>query len=97
MTQTTKAGTSVLVGIILGAAGSALVFFNWDRGDANSTADANASDQGMPLYWVAPMDADYRRDKPGKSPGHGSAAGVCNTKRRCRHGAGHHRDIAGSG
>lgn len=21
-----------------------------------------------PLYWVAPMDADYRRDKPGKSP-----------------------------
>jgi Cu(I)/Ag(I) efflux system membrane fusion protein len=21
-----------------------------------------------PLYWVAPMDADYRRDQPGKSP-----------------------------
>ena len=20
------------------------------------------------LYWVAPMDANYRRDKPGKSP-----------------------------
>lgn len=21
-----------------------------------------------PLYWVAPMDPNYRRDKPGKSP-----------------------------
>ena len=21
-----------------------------------------------PLYWVAPMDANYKRDKPGKSP-----------------------------
>ncbi len=68
MTQTTKAGTSVLVGIILGAAGSALVFFNLDRGGEPSATDANTSDEGMPLYWVAPMDADYRRDKPGKSP-----------------------------
>ena len=22
----------------------------------------------QPLYWVAPMDANYRRDEPGKSP-----------------------------
>ena len=22
----------------------------------------------VPQYWVAPMDANYRRDKPGKSP-----------------------------
>jgi len=26
------------------------------------------SDEKKPLYWVAPMDASYRRDKPGKSP-----------------------------
>lgn len=27
-----------------------------------------AQGKGEPLYWVAPMDANYRRDKPGKSP-----------------------------
>jgi Cu(I)/Ag(I) efflux system membrane fusion protein len=26
------------------------------------------SGEPEPLYWVAPMDANYRRDKPGKSP-----------------------------
>ncbi|MDP2559705.1 efflux RND transporter periplasmic adaptor subunit [Psychrobium sp. 1_MG-2023] len=28
----------------------------------------NDSAEGQPLYWVAPMDANFRRDKPGKSP-----------------------------
>jgi Cu(I)/Ag(I) efflux system membrane fusion protein len=32
---------------------------------ANSTAKAA---ELTPLYWVAPMDANYRRDEPGKSP-----------------------------
>ncbi|GAB4223636.1 MAG: hypothetical protein Tsb005_19330 [Gammaproteobacteria bacterium] len=33
------------------------------------TSHANtASTERKPLYWVAPMDANYRRDKPGKSP-----------------------------
>ncbi|MCG7535201.1 efflux RND transporter periplasmic adaptor subunit [Pseudoalteromonas sp. OOF1S-7] len=31
------------------------------------TADAEV-DSNKPLYWVAPMDSNYRRDKPGKSP-----------------------------
>ncbi|MGB0495018.1 MAG: efflux RND transporter periplasmic adaptor subunit, partial [Kangiellaceae bacterium] len=26
------------------------------------------NDVAKPLYWVAPMDANYRRDKPGQSP-----------------------------
>jgi Cu(I)/Ag(I) efflux system membrane fusion protein len=26
------------------------------------------ADQAEPLYWVAPMDPNYRRDQPGKSP-----------------------------
>ena len=26
------------------------------------------SEEKKPLYWVAPMDANYKRDKPGKSP-----------------------------
>ncbi len=31
-------------------------------------AAQSAADDGEILYWVAPMDANYRRDKPGKSP-----------------------------
>ena len=35
-------------------------------GDPRRSAENSAEKE--PLYWVAPMDADYRRDKPGKSP-----------------------------
>jgi len=31
-------------------------------------ASASQGDKGEPLYWVAPMDDNYRRDQPGKSP-----------------------------
>ena len=31
-------------------------------------AEITQSVKDKPLYWVAPMDANYRRDKPGKSP-----------------------------
>lgn len=36
----------------------------------NLAGEEPASDNGAqkPLYWVAPMDDSYRRDKPGKSP-----------------------------
>jgi len=30
--------------------------------------EVNKSEEKKLLYWVAPMDANYRRDKPGKSP-----------------------------
>lgn len=35
-----------------------------------TASDGMASDSGepQPLYWVAPMDKNYRRDAPGKSP-----------------------------
>ncbi len=55
---------------ILGAVvGSALTIFIYTFIlDPNS--DAGNSDDGekKPLYWVAPMDANYRRDEPGLSP-----------------------------
>lgn len=35
---------------------------------ASDSAGQAAAGQGEPLYWVAPMDANYRRDQPGKSP-----------------------------
>ncbi len=39
-----------------------------ESGDDNAANSAGA-EQGKEIdYWVAPMDANYRRDKPGKSP-----------------------------
>lgn len=32
------------------------------------SAQANCADGAEPAYWVAPMDPDFRRDAPGKSP-----------------------------
>ncbi|MDG9669212.1 efflux RND transporter periplasmic adaptor subunit [Hahella sp. CR1] len=40
-------------------------------GDIGAMGDMAAAESGgekQPLYWVAPMDPNYRRDKPGKSP-----------------------------
>ncbi|WP_440056612.1 efflux RND transporter periplasmic adaptor subunit (plasmid) [Pseudoalteromonas sp. T1lg65] len=34
----------------------------------SSGSGEQASGEKQPLYWVAPMDPNYRRDKPGKSP-----------------------------
>ncbi len=31
-------------------------------------AETKNVEENKPLYWVAPMDPNYRRDKPGKSP-----------------------------
>lgn len=37
--------------------------------DGNNKASTQASPEVVePLYWVAPMDPNYQRDKPGKSP-----------------------------
>ena len=33
-----------------------------------SSASKTTNNEPEVLYWVAPMDANYRRDKPGKSP-----------------------------
>lgn len=51
-----------VVGIFVGAA----IFWFLDNVDpVNSEADQG---EKKPLYWVAPMDPNYRRDGPGKSP-----------------------------
>ena len=34
----------------------------------NEQGTNTVSEEKKPLYWVAPMDANYTRDKPGKSP-----------------------------
>lgn len=35
---------------------------------ATENLDNGQYEANKPLYWVAPMDANYKRDKPGKSP-----------------------------
>ncbi|MFT5276461.1 MAG: Cu(I)/Ag(I) efflux system membrane fusion protein [Glaciecola sp.] len=55
----------VLGGLIAGIVLSFIVFkmFFQSKNSVTSNADDNA-----PLYWVAPMDPNYQRDKPGLSP-----------------------------
>ncbi|WP_019603396.1 efflux RND transporter periplasmic adaptor subunit [Teredinibacter turnerae] len=53
---------SAVAGIVVGGAFSLLLF----SGDGINSESASA--EKKPLYWVAPMDPNYRRDKPGKSP-----------------------------
>ena len=60
--------TGGIVGIII-----TLTFVKLAPSNLLSTSHINkqsdfAEQQAQPLYWVAPMDANFRRDKPGKSP-----------------------------
>ena len=53
------------LGIAIGAVVSYVVFVPDQSGEE---AAAAVDKPAQPLYWVAPMDPNYRRDKPGKSP-----------------------------
>ncbi len=55
---------SLLIGLLIGA--GATFFFT--SGGGHDPAQSDSNSQQEPLYWVAPMDPNYRRDKPGKSP-----------------------------
>lgn len=53
-----------IITLVIGAvAGGGLVFLTAPQGEAPM-----ASGEAQPLYWVAPMDPNYRRGGPGKSP-----------------------------
>ncbi|MDO6708952.1 efflux RND transporter periplasmic adaptor subunit [Photobacterium sp. 1_MG-2023] len=62
ITMTTLA---LLIGSGLGYLGSQ---FLSSHGAAASAADSSMTQEKQPLYWVAPMDPNYKRDQPGKSP-----------------------------
>jgi len=57
----------IIVGMIIGGI---LTFgaYSLMSPSASSQHSVPVSDVEKPLYWVAPMDANYKRDKPGKSP-----------------------------
>lgn len=52
----------VVAGALVGVAGYALI-----GGSADGDSSAQTSER-KPLYWQAPMNPDFRSDKPGKSP-----------------------------
>lgn len=59
--------STLLLGVAIGGLG-----YYW-LGDTAASGAESATASGAdktkePLYWVAPMDANFRRDKPGKSP-----------------------------
>jgi Cu(I)/Ag(I) efflux system membrane fusion protein len=62
MNTFSKTFIAVAAGVLIGAVGVWLL--GGDQAD-KSTAEGG---ERKPLYWVAPMDPNYKRDKPGKSP-----------------------------
>mgnify|MGYP000713537760 CR=1 FL=1 len=55
--------------IVGGALGFGISHLNPSANHELMAAEDNASNSSNgPLYWVAPMDPNYKRDKPGKSP-----------------------------
>ena len=59
---------ALIIGATLGF-GVQTVFTHSALGnEATSNTASNAKAKNEPLYWGAPMDPSYKRDKPGKSP-----------------------------
>ncbi|WDE05819.1 efflux RND transporter periplasmic adaptor subunit [Thalassomonas viridans] len=54
--------------LVLGGLTGALVGAGVSLYMTTPETEKSTADEKKPLYWVAPMDANYRRDKPGKSP-----------------------------
>jgi membrane fusion protein, copper/silver efflux system len=69
MSMNTKTSNlKLIVAVIIGAALGAGAFSLYQGTGSSGNGNAATSAEKKPLYWVAPMDANYRRDKPGKSP-----------------------------
>lgn len=65
MNGTVKFLSVLVLGGVIG--GGAVYVLNPGANSATSSGPS-VSGEPEPLYWVAPMDPNYRRDKPGKSP-----------------------------
>lgn len=68
MNTFTMTTLTLLIGGVLGVAGSQLLEQNSSATPAAPSGTSASSASHEPLYWVAPMDPNYQRDKPGKSP-----------------------------
>ncbi len=65
MNQSAKTAVALTLGLL---AGGALTAAWLQHTGGESPGAQSGSGKPEPLYWVAPMDPDYRRDGPGKSP-----------------------------
>lgn len=64
---------SVTLSFVVGAAIALVIYTQFNEQESNtdmghSSDSTHRQSKKTPLYWVAPMDANFRRDKPGKSP-----------------------------
>ncbi len=59
---------SLFAGLIVGSAASVAAYASLFQPSIEMDPQSSASTEKKPLYWVAPMNPDYKRDKPGKSP-----------------------------
>ncbi|MGB1239613.1 MAG: heavy metal-binding domain-containing protein [Pseudomonadales bacterium] len=58
----------LIYAVLLLSLGAALGVFAPRYAHLLPLAQSSASAEPEPLYWVAPMDPNFRRDKPGLSP-----------------------------
>ena len=58
---------TMVVSVLAGAFAGAVLSWLLLAKTTGDTAD-NSTGEPSPLYWVAPMDPNYKRDQPGKSP-----------------------------
>jgi Cu(I)/Ag(I) efflux system membrane fusion protein len=58
---------AIILGCVIGGVMTALVY-TFILPSGSTSTEAQRRDEKQPLYWVAPMDPNYRRDEPGKSP-----------------------------
>lgn len=60
---------AVTIGVILGVAVTALVYPRFiSSSGGNMSISGEVGGAPEPIYWVAPMDPNFKSDKPGKSP-----------------------------
>jgi len=66
-----KASLTLIGGVIIGIVLTTIInltLMKTPGGTVTDSMEVSKPDKKEPLYWVAPMDPNYRRDKPGKSP-----------------------------
>jgi len=63
MNTSTRTVLAIIAAIVIGV----VIGRSWQPGSDDAGADAMSGEREI-LYWKAPMDPNYRSDKPGKSP-----------------------------